>query len=243
LKYFLEFSYKGTRYHGWQIQPNAHTIQAEINRALKFVLGKETDTIASGRTDTGVHAKQQFLHFETDKELDTRLINRLNQILPHDISAIRFINVPETAHARFDATLRTYEYFISAKKQPFLENQYYFFHKKLDIDLMNQAGEILKNHIDFECFSKVHTDVNTFNCKISEAFWRKDGELLVFKISADRFLRNMVRAIVGTMLDLGTGKISLSDFHDILNSKNRSRAGQSVSPDGLYLIEIKYPYL
>lgn len=243
MKYFLEFSYKGTRFHGWQIQPNAHTIQAEINRALKYVLGQETDTIASGRTDAGVHARQQFLHFETEKELDEKIIQRMNQILPHDVCAIRFIKVPETAHARFDASLRTYEYLISDHKQPFLENQYFYFHKKLDLELMNQAGQLLKNHTDFECFSKVHTDVNTFNCKISNAFWRKEGEILIFQISADRFLRNMVRAIVGTMLDLGTGKISLTDFQEILNSKNRSKAGQSVSPDGLYLIEIKYPYI
>lgn len=244
MRYFIRFSYKGTNYHGWQYQPNASTVQETLTKALSVVLNSEIEIMGAGRTDTGVHARQMFGHFDFDEEIEiSTLIHKLNSFLPKDIAVADVIKVHEDAHARFDATKRTYEYHINTIKNVFLEELSWYYHQKLDVNLMNEAGSILLEYNDFQCFSKVHTDVNTFNCKITEAFWKQENNQLVFTISADRFLRNMVRAIVGTLVNVGLGKITLQDFSTIIESKDRGKAGFSVPAHGLYLTEIKYDYI
>ena len=200
--------------------------------------------MGAGRTDTGVHAKEMFAHFDFEKQLEKQnLIQKLNSCLPKDIVVCDIIPVHEEAHARFDATKRTYEYHINNFKDAFLQDLSWYFHQKLDIDLMNEASKLLFNHIDFQCFSKVNTDVNTFDCTIFEAHWQQENSKLVFTISANRFLRNMVRAIVGTLVNVGLQKITLEDFNEIIKSKNRDKAGFSVPAHGLYLTKIDYEYL
>ncbi|WP_026706494.1 tRNA pseudouridine(38-40) synthase TruA [Flavobacterium soli] len=244
MRYFIKFSYKGTNYHGWQYQPNATSVQETLTKALSVVLNSELEIMGAGRTDTGVHAKEMFGHFDFQKEIEIpTLIHKLNSFLSKDIAVHDIIPVHDEAHARFDATKRTYEYHINTTKNVFLEELSWYYHQKLDVNLMNEAGKILLKHMDFQCFSKVHTDVNTFNCKITEAFWKQENDQLVFTISADRFLRNMVRAIVGTLVYVGLGKITLEDFNAIVESKDRGKAGFSVPAHGLYLTEIKYDYI
>lgn len=200
--------------------------------------------MGAGRTDTGVHAKEMFAHFDFETPLDVpNLIHKLNSYLPKDITVFDIIPVHEEAHTRFDATKRTYEYHINTFKDVFQQDGSWYYHQKLDIDLMNQAAKILLNHTDFQCFSKVNTDVNTFNCKVTEAHWRQGNSQLVFTISADRFLRNMVRAIVGTLVNVGLHKISLEEFENIIASKDRNKAGFSVPAHGLYLTKIDYNYI
>ena len=244
MRYFIQISYNGTNYHGWQQQPNASSVQETLNKALSTVLNRTIDCMGAGRTDTGVHATQMFAHFDCDElQNTTSIIHKLNSFLPQDIVVHNLIQVHNDAHARFDATKRTYEYHIHSFKNAFLQNKSWYFHQKLTIDLMNEACKILFNHTDFQCFSKVHTDVNTFDCKIYEAFWKEENANLIFTISADRFLRNMVRAIVGTMVNVGLEKITLDEFQTIIESKDRKKAGFSVPAHGLYLTEIKYGYL
>lgn len=244
MRYFIKFSYKGTNYHGWQYQPNASSVQETLTKALSVVLNSEIEIMGAGRTDTGVHAKEMFGHFDFEEDFEIQtLIHKLNSFLPKDIAIFDIIPVHEDAHARFDATKRTYEYHINAIKNVFLEELSWYYHQKLDINLMNEAAKMLLQHTDFQCFSKVNTDVNTFNCKITEAFWKEEDNRLVFTISADRFLRNMVRAIVGTLVYIGLEKISLEDFNGIIESKDRGKAGFSVPAHGLYLTEIKYDYI
>jgi len=244
MRYFIKFSYKGTNYHGWQYQPNATSVQETLTKALSVVLNSELEIMGAGRTDTGVHAKEMFGHFDFEKKIEIpTLIHKLNSFLPKDIAVSDIIPVKAEAHARFDATKRTYEYHVNTTKNVFLEELSWYYHQKLDLDLMNEAGKILLKHRDFQCFSKVHTDVNTFNCKISEAYWKEENNQLVFTISADRFLRNMVRAIVGTLVYVGLGKITLEDFNAIIESKDRGKAGFSVPAHGLYLTGIKYDYI
>jgi tRNA pseudouridine38-40 synthase len=241
LRYFIELAYKGTNYHGWQIQPDANSVQETLNKALSMLLKTDIDIMGAGRTDSGVHAKQMYAHFDFDSEIDSKqLIHKLNSFLPNDIVIYRIFKVADDAHARFDATKRTYEYHIHTMKDAFENDGSYQFHLPLEIDKMNEACAILFKHTDFECFSKVHTDVNTFNCSIFEANWKQNGSKIVFTISADRFLRNMVRAIVGTMINIGTEKITLSNFEKIIQSKDRSQAGYSVPAHGLYLTKIEY---
>jgi tRNA pseudouridine38-40 synthase len=200
--------------------------------------------MGAGRTDSGVHAKEMFAHFDSEKSFDsTTLIHKLNSFLPKDIVVFDIIPVHDEAHTRFDATKRTYEYHVNTFKDVFQQDGSWYFHQKLDIDLMNQAAEILLNHTDFQCFSKVNTDVNTFNCKIEEAYWKQENQNIIFTISADRFLRNMVRAIVGTLVNVGLHKITLDDFNSIIESKDRNKAGFSVPAHGLYLTKIDYPFL
>jgi len=200
--------------------------------------------MGAGRTDTGVHAKEMYAHFDFETPINIQsLIHKLNSFLPKDIVIYDIIPVHDEAHARFDATKRTYEYHINIFKDAFLEDKSWYYHHDLDIDLMNQASKILFNHIDFQCFSKVNTDVNTFECTIFEAHWKKENNTIVFTISANRFLRNMVRAIVGTIVNIGLHKISLDDFNEIIKSKNRNKAGFSVPAHGLYLTKIEYDYL
>ena len=245
MRFFIQLSYNGTNYHGWQIQPNATSVQETLTKALRVVLSDKNLTImGAGRTDTGVHASQMFAHFDYENPIDSKtMVHKLNSFLPKDIAVSDIILVNENAHARFEAKQRTYEYKINTSKNVFLDELSWYYNKELNIEAMNDAAKLLIEFTDFQCFSKVHTDVNTFNCKISQAFWKKEKDELIFTISADRFLRNMVRSIVGTLVYVGLGKISKADFQTIIESKDRKKAGFSVPAHGLYLTEIKYDYI
>jgi len=244
MRYFIQFAYNGTHYHGWQFQPNASSVQETLNKALSVLLNAPINVMGAGRTDTGVHASEMYGHFDFETPIDvTSLVHKLNSYLPKDISIFDIILVHDEAHCRFDATKRTYEYHINTVKNPFLQELSWYFNQKLDVALMNEAAKILLNHTDFQCFSKVNTDVNTFDCKIFEAYWKIENKNLIFTISANRFLRNMVRSIVGTLVNIGLQKISLTDFENIIASKSREKAGFSVPAHGLYLTEIDYDYI
>lgn len=249
MRYFIKLAYNGTRYHGWQLQPNASSVQETMNNAVSTLLNTEINLMGAGRTDTGVHAKQMFAHFDYDKQFDIpSLVHKLNSYLPKDITVYTIIPVSDQAHSRFDAVKRTYEYHINTFKDPFLQEQSWYFYQKLDIDLMNEAAKLLFSYTDFQCFSKVNTDVNTFDCTIFKAHWtlastKEEYGKLIFTISANRFLRNMVRAIVGTLINIGLHKITLEDFENIIKSKSRDKAGFSVPAHGLYLTEIEYDYI
>ncbi len=242
MRYFIQFSYNGKAYHGWQNQPNAITVQQVLENAFFTLLRSDVSLMGAGRTDAGVHAKQMFAHFDSNEINDiTDLIYKLNALLPNDIAVQQIISVQPKAHARFDATSRTYEYWIVQDKNPFYDDAAYYLKHPLDIIKMNQAAALLLQYEDFECFSKSNTDVHTYLCNITNAKWTMESELLVFTITANRFLRNMVRAIVGTLLDVGIGKRTVEDVKAIINSKDRSNAGTSVPAKGLYLTEITYP--
>ncbi len=246
-RYFIELSYDGTRYHGWQIQPNALSVQEVLNKALSIILRQPIETVGCGRTDTGVHAKEFFVHFDWET-MDHRpstmdkIVRSLNSILPTDIAIKSITAVSADAHARFDASLRAYQYHIHFQKDPFKEGYSWLIRDKPDIALMNKAAAIIKEYIDFSCFSKSNTQVFTNNCKITRAEWEERENGIVFHISADRFLRNMVRAIVGTLLMVGRKEIEPEGVREIIESKNRGNAGTSVPACGLYLTEVKYPY-
>ena len=243
-RYFIFISYKGTSYHGWQIQPNSVTVQKILDEALSTVLGERISTIGAGRTDTGVHALVFCAHFEsnsTDLAITKKLIYRLNSYLPKDISVNSIRKVMPDANARFSAISRTYIYYISKNKDPFFDSSSWYLHGDININRMNEACRILFNHSDFTSFSKLHSDTKTNLCKIFEASWIEEGNRMVFTIKADRFLRNMVRAIVGTMVEVGTGKLSLNEFEDIILAKDRCRAGKSAPAKGLFLADIEYP--
>ncbi|OIQ41869.1 MAG: tRNA pseudouridine(38-40) synthase TruA [Bacteroidetes bacterium MedPE-SWsnd-G1] len=243
MRYFIELSYKGTEYHGWQYQPNAISVQEKLNDGLSKILKESINVMGAGRTDAGVHATQMFAHFDTTAAFDfDQTLFKLNSYLPDDIVVYRFIQVSDKAHTRFDATDRSYEYRIVLGRNPFLlDTTWQFFHRTLDIEKMNGAAKLLMNYKDFKCFSKSKTDVKTYNCNVTEAIWKLDGAMLVFHISADRFLRNMVRAIVGTLVDVGLGKTSLEEFANIIESRDRTKAGLSVPAKGLFLTKIVYP--
>ena len=244
MRYFIQFAYNGTHYHGWQIQPNASSVQETLNKALSVLLNSSIILMGAGRTDTGVHAEEMYAHFDYDSDIDSKtLVHKLNSYLPKDIAIFNLIKVHDDAHCRFDATKRTYEYHINTFKNPFLQDLSWYFNQKLDVALMNEAAKILLQHTDFQCFSKVHTDVNTFDCTIFEAYWKVENNKLIFTISANRFLRNMVRAIVGTLVNIGLHKITLADLENIIASKNREKAGFSVPAHGLYLTKIYYDYI
>ena len=212
-----------------------------MNKAFSVILNSKIELMGAGRTDTGVHAKEMYAHFDFETAIDTTtLIHKLNSYLPKDIVIYDIFPVADDAHTRFDATKRTYEYHINTFKDAFLQEQSWYFHQKLDLDLMNEAASILLKHTDFQCFSKVNTDVNTFDCSIFEAHWKKENEKLIFTISANRFLRNMVRSIVGTLINIGLHKITLDNFEQIIESKSREKAGFSVPAHGLYLTKIEY---
>ncbi len=210
---------------------------------MSIILGETIDLVGAGRTDAGVHAKQMYAHFNIEKDIQdkTDLIFRVNAFLPEDIAVHSIIEVNKDAHARFDATARTYEYWVTQKKNPFLKDASYLVKKELDVAVMNKAAKMLFEYNDFECFSKSNTDVSTFLCDIKQAEWTKVEDKLVFTIQADRFLRNMVRAIVGTLLDVGLGKKSVDNVNTIIKSKDRSKAGASVPANGLYLTKVIYP--
>ena len=244
MRYFIKLAYNGTNYHGWQVQPNASSVQETLNNALSVILNSDINSMGAGRTDTGVHAKEMFAHFDYTPTLEIEsTLHKLNSYLPKDIAIYDIIPVHQDAHARFDAKKRTYQYHISFVKDVFSQEECWYYHQNLEVELMNQAAKILLSHTDFQCFSKVNTDVNTFNCTIYEAYWKQENNQLIFTISADRFLRNMVRAIVGTLVNVGLHKITLSDFNSIIVNKNRSEAGFSVPAQGLFLTKIEYEYI
>jgi len=243
-RYFIKLSYRGTNFHGWQIQENAHSVQAELNRALSLLLKEDISTLGAGRTDTGVHAKFFVAHFDTvrkDLNDNESFIYHLNKILPIDVSVKAIRAVKPEAHARFDAISRTYNYYICRDKDPFWQELAWLYQGTLDVDLMQKAADTLVNYDDFTSFSKVGSDNKTSICKIATAKWEAKDNLLIFEITADRFLRNMVRAIVGTLVEVGRGKITVEKFEEIIISKNRSLAGTSAPAEGLYLTDIKYP--
>ena len=242
MRFFLEFSYAGTQYHGWQRQTNAISVQQVMENALKTLLKIDVPLLAAGRTDTGVHARQMFAHFEATliPEVQKQLVYHLNQFLPNDIVIHSLRSVHPNVHARFDALSRTYEYHITAGKSAFGNDLHYSFSKPLDMESMNIATEILMEYEDFECFSKSNTDVKTYLCEISYAKWNKTKNGYIFTITANRFLRNMVRAIVGTLIEIGLRKKKINDLHQIIASKSRSEAGFSVPAQGLFLTNIEY---
>jgi tRNA pseudouridine38-40 synthase len=242
-RYFMELSFKGTRYHGWQIQPNALSVQEVLETTLSTFLRRKIEVTGAGRTDTGVHASFYVAHFEVDEIYFslTDLVEKLNRFLPQDISIRRIRPVKPDAHARFSALNRTYRYVISCRKDPFRLETSYQFLRPLDMDMMNRAAEVLLRHSDFTSFSKLHSDVKTNNCKIYSAGWSAEGDTLVFTITADRFLRNMVRAIVGTLMEVGRHKMSVADFEAVIEMRDRGAAGTSAPPQGLFLAGIEYP--
>ena len=235
-------SYVGTNYHGWQIQNNANSVQEELNTVLSTMAEEEISTLGCGRTDTGVHALQYYCYFDSDRKMsDQNYLHRINMTLPNDIAVKRIFKVEPKAHVRFDVSSRTYEYWIHRAKSPFLVNRSYYLNYDLNLELMNDAAKILFEYKDFECFSKTSTQVSSFECEIMEAHWevREDG--LVFTIKANRFLRNMVRASVGSLIEIGKGSLTLEMFKEIIESKNRSEAGATVPAHALYLTTVVYP--
>jgi len=242
LRYFIELSYNGKAYHGWQIQPNAISVQEVLEKGLSTLLKEPIATMGAGRTDAGVHATQLFAHFDTEALFDIKtLIYKLNSFLPEDIAIKSIFKVKANSHARFHATSRQYLYRISLEKNPFNKEQAFLLKPKLNIDKLKAATKILLDYKDFQCFSKSNTDVKTYHCNIMKAEWSLVENELHFIIKADRFLRNMVRAIVGTLINIGIGKIEVETLHDIIKSKNRSEAGFSVPAHALYLTKIEYP--
>ena len=244
MRYFIELSYNGKNYHGWQIQPDANSVQEELNKAICTILQEEISIVGAGRTDAGVHASQMYAHFDSDKKLTQNHVYKFNSLLPDDIVVYKIHSVKEDAHVRFDAISRSYEYKIWLGRNPFLlETTWQLYYQKLDIDLMNKAAKVLLEYEDFQCFSKVKTEVYTFICDVTLAEWKLNGNELTFHISANRFLRNMVRAIVGTLVDVGSGKTTIDEFRKIIESKNRSNAGLSVPAKALFLTEVTYDYI
>ncbi|UEG53921.1 tRNA pseudouridine(38-40) synthase TruA [Mucilaginibacter daejeonensis] len=256
-RYFLELAYNGTHYHGWQLQPNAVTVQQRLNEALAILLRQPVETIGAGRTDTGVHARQLYVHFDAPQppeggaevggmmpfDWQRSSFRGLAGLLPYDIAVKRIIPVHADAHARFDATQRSYEYHMHFQKDPFKHDLSWLVKGEPDVEAMNKAAAIMMEYTDFSCFSKSNTQVFTNNCKLVRAEWVRKDDGLVFHISADRFLRNMVRAIVGTCMMVGRHEITPEAIHQIIQSKDRSNAGTSVPACGLYLTEVKYPYI
>lgn len=242
-RYFMQISFLGTRYHGWQIQPNALTVQEIMEKSLALLLNNPVPVTGAGRTDTGVHASFYMLHFDSSQTIEhpEQLVYRLNRFLPPDIAVKKIIEVDQEAHARFSAVSRTYTYYLSTVKDPFLTGTSYIYTVPLNIMLMNEAADTLKEYVDFTSFSKLHTDVKTNNCRVYDAVWTRNGDMLVFTIRADRFLRNMVRAIVGTLLKTGREELSVSDFRKIIEKKDRAAAGVSAPAKGLFLSAIQYP--
>lgn len=242
-RYFIYLAYDGTAYHGWQIQPNGTSIQERLMQALATLLRQEVEVTGAGRTDAGVHARLMVAHFDSPAPLDTTLMtDKLNRLLPPDIAVYRLRPVRNDAHARFDATSRTYQYHITTAKNPFARQYSYRLFRTPDIGRMNEAAATLPLYTDFTSFSKLHTDVKTNNCRIMEAAWTQvDDVTWVFTIRADRFLRNMVRAVVGTLLEVGRGKMDVDGFRRVIEQKDRCRAGTSVPGNALFLVDVTYP--
>lgn len=243
-RYFIQLAYRGTRFHGWQIQPNAISVQEELNKALSVLTRETVNVVGAGRTDTGVHASFFVAHVDLNAKLadPTQLAFKMNAFLPDDIRIDSMFQVDEDFHARFSAVSRTYRYYIARRKELFQHEFSHYVPYDLDLDKMNEAAKNLFDYTDFTSFSKLHTDVKTNNCVIMDAFWSlTNNGLLVFEVKADRFLRNMVRAMVGTLLEVGKGRMSIADFNAVLEQKHRGAAGASVAAKGLFLCDIAYP--
>jgi tRNA pseudouridine38-40 synthase len=243
MRYFIYLAYDGTRYHGWQIQPNGISVQETLMQALATFLRRDVEVVGAGRTDAGVHARLMVAHFDYDLKLcGAAVADKLNRLLPPDISVYKVVPVKPEAHARFDATSRTYHYFVSTRKDPF--NRHYAWHlfQTPDFERMNEAARALFEYTDFTSFSKLHTDVKTNNCRIMQAEWTQVGPTeWRFTIRADRFLRNMVRAVVGTLMEVGRGKLTVEGFRRVIEAKDRCSAGSSVPGNALFLVDITYP--
>ncbi len=243
-RYFIELSFRGTAYCGWQVQPNAPSVQQAIEEALALLLREELRVTGAGRTDTGVHAHYFTAHFSSSSLLPAHTVEtvrKLNHMLPKDIAILDIFPVNKSAHSRFSALSRTYKYFVSRRKNPFMQDTSYHITAPLDLDAMKRSAEELFNHSDFSSFCRSKTNVRTHICKIMHASWEEQEGMLVFTIKADRFLRNMVRAIVGTMLEAGYGKMTVGKFKDIIAARDRSMAGTSAPAQGLFLTAIEYP--
>lgn len=243
-RYFIHLAYKGTNYHGWQIQPNAISVQQTLNEALSVILREEINVIGAGRTDAGVHASSFYGHFDINNQTIpdlNHLVFKLNCYLPRDIAVFKVFQADNTSHSRFDATARTYKYFITTRKDPFQTDTSYYLFKKVNVEKMNEASSILFNYKDFTSFSKKSTDAKTNLCDIYRAEWQQKRNQLTFIIEANRFLRNMVRSIVGTMIEIGEGKLSTDDFRRIIEGRDRTLAGYSIPANGLFLTDIQYP--
>ena len=245
-RYFIQIAYDGSLYHGWQIQPNAVTVQELLDKAMSTCYRQPVETLGCGRTDTGVHATDFYAHFDVENIPEEKVLSAIagiNAMMPYQIAAKRIIPVAHDAHARFDATSRAYKYYVHFEKDPFKLNRSWLVKDRLDVDLMNQAAALLFDYTDFSCFSKSNTQTFTNNCKIMQASFEEREDGLIFTIQADRFLRNMVRAIMGTLVRIGKHEMGLEDFKAVIESKNRSNAGQSVPACGLYLVKVEYPYI
>lgn len=242
-RYFIYLAYDGTHYHGWQIQPNGISVQECVMKALATFLRKDIEVVGAGRTDAGVHAALMVAHFDYEQPLETASVTeKLNRLLPPDISVFRILRVNPEAHARFDAVSRTYKYYVTSAKYPFNRQYRWRLHSRPDYDRMNEAARTLLEYTDFTSFSKLHTDVKTNICHITHAEWTQADEITwVFTIRADRFLRNMVRAIVGTLIEVGRGKLSVDDFRRIIEQKDRCKAGTSAPGQALFLVDVTYP--
>lgn len=242
MRFFIFFSYDGTAYHGWQIQPNGVTVQEKLQGCLSILLRKPMEVTGAGRTDTGVHAKLMVAHFDAEGLLGEELVGRLNRILPQDIAVKAIRPVRDDAHARFSACSRTYKYFVYTEKSPFRRRFALELNYELDFERMNHAAALLLETLDFTSFSKVHTDVKTKFCKVTKAEWREvQPGFWAFEITSDRFLRNMVRAIVGTLIEVGRGRLSLDGFARIIRQQDRCAAGESMPAKALFLTDIAYP--
>lgn len=241
-RYFLEVSYKGSAYSGFQSQKNANTIQSEVENAFEILEKKRIVMVGSSRTDAGVHALQNFFHFDYEEALNPHFIYKMNAILPADIVIKNVFRVSNEAHCRFDAISREYRYYIYRSKDPFLRERAFYFPYKLDIDKLQQSAQTIRNYIDFTSFSKRKTQVKTFNCGIIESEWLWQEGLLVYRVKANRFLRGMVRALVATMLKIGREKIDLGEFKKIIESKDASLANFGAPAHGLFLIKVEYPF-
>jgi tRNA pseudouridine38-40 synthase len=242
MRYFITFSYDGTAYHGWQIQPHSLSVQEELQKAMSILLRKPMEVVGAGRTDTGVHARKMVAHFDYDEEVDCpQLVYKLNKLLPRDIAVQQVEPVAEDMHARFSAKSRTYHYFVHMGKNPFLRSYSWQVYGNIDFELMNQAASVLMEYKDFTSFSKVNTDTKTNDCTITEAHWDRVGEeQWCFTITANRFLRNMVRAIVGTLMEVGRGRMTIEQLRRVIDAKDRCCAGDSVPGNALFLVQVKY---
>lgn len=248
MRYFVHFSYDGTRYCGWQIQPHALSVQETLQKGLSTLLRRDVEVVGAGRTDAGVHARCMVAHFDMPPESEPldgpQLVYKLNKLLPPDIAVSRVEPVPDGLHARFSATSRTYHYFVHTMKSPFLRNYSWQVYGRLDFERMNEAACVLPEYRDFTSFSKLHTDTKTNDCLVTEAYWVEvEPGVWRFTITANRFLRNMVRAIVGTLVEVGRGKLSAADFRQVIEDRDRCRAGESVPGHALFLVDVTYPEL
>lgn len=243
-RYFIHLAYNGAAYCGWQTQPALSTVQQTLEEALTTLLRQPIAIVGCGRTDTGVHASDFYAHFDAEANVDTKdIVFKLNNFLPADIAIFDIFQVADNAHARFDATARTYQYHVSDRRLPFRQGQYCRIYYKPDVEKMNEAAKILMEYDDFTSFAKLHTQVKTNICHLTKAHWDMSGDELVFTIRSNRFLRNMVRSVTGTLLDVGRGKLTIDGLREIIEKKNRCAAGVSMPACGLFLTKVEYPYL